>query len=251
MEEEVRKHFCEYQGVLCEMTKAEQEYNAMQEKLSNTLTDIRESYERGSEEEKFQQLLRKMLEEQYALTAAFSKQLRQECEKRGLHPMPLQMLKDLVRSSVAKFTEEERIRQKNALVRAYDENILLFFRHSAEILCNPLWFHAETPIRIYGISSKITIGMMIELWQEDDELFVVHNGKDESLVSHFAGSPMTGSTWLKLVSLRTGKTSDTHTGGFGARVKRLAEIIKATNKPADCTPVRLVDLVQILKDKEA
>lgn len=251
MEEEVRKHFFEYQSVLCEMTKAEQERNAKFETLNNRLNGARDSYERGSEEDKFRQFLHAATEEHYALAAAFSKQLREECEKRGLHPIPLQMLKDLVNNSVKAFREEERIRQKHALIRAYNENILLFYRHSAEILCNPLWYHAAIPVCIYGISDTITIGMMVGLWQKDDEYFVTHDGRDESLVTNFSGSPLSGSTWLKLVSLRTGKTIVTHSGGFLARVKRLAEIIKATSKPDDCTPVRLVDLVQILKDREA
>lgn len=78
--------------------------------------------------------------------------------------------------------------------------------------------------------------MMIRLCQEDDEQFVVHNGKVESLVTHVSGSPLSGSTWLKLFSLRTAKTLETPTRGLGARAKRLAEVVKSTNKPLTARP---------------
>lgn len=98
---------------------------------------------------------------------------------------------------------------------------------------------------------SVTIGAMLKLWTADDPLFVVHDGKDEKVVTHFSGSPLSGTSWLKMVSLRTGKTTDTHGSQFGARAKKLGETISAMKMPADVTPVRLVDLVQILKDKEA
>lgn len=250
IEEEVHKHFCEYQSVLCEMAKAEKEYNEGLEALNNKLSSVRDSYERGSEEDKFMQFLHTAMEEQYALTAAFSKQLRQECEKRGLHPMPLQMLKDLITGSVRKFKEEERIRESNALRSAYEKNILLFNRHRAEILCNPLWYHAIVPIRIYGIKGLVTIGAMLRAWASNDPLFVEHDGDDDLLIINYAGSPLSGMTSATVVSMHTGKTKGIHTGGFLARTKLLGDIMNSTPIPPDCTPVRLVDLVQILKDKE-
>lgn len=251
MEEEVRKHFCAYQSVLCEMTKAEQEYNEALEGLKNKFVGGRDSYERGSEEEKFQTLVHTVMEEHYALTAAFSKRLREACAQRGLHPMPLQMLKDLVTGAVRKFKEEERKREADALRSAYERNILLFNRHREEILGNPLWHHAIVPVRIYGIKGIITIGAMLRAWATGDPLFVQHEGDDELLIIHYAGSPLSGMTSATAVSTRTGKARALHTDGFSARTKLLRDIMEATPTPSDCTPVRLVDLVQILKDMEA
>lgn len=251
MEEEVRKHFCAYQSVLCEMAKAEQECNEALEALKNKISGARDAYERGAEEEKFQTLLHTVIEEHYALTAARSKRLRDECARRGLHPMPLQMLDELVTGAVRKFKEEERTRESNALRNAYEKNILLFNRHRDAILCNPLWHHAIVPLRVYGIKGIITIGAMLRAWGTGDPLFVEHDGDDPLLIIHYAGSPLSGMTSATAVSTRTGRTKAIHTSSFSARTKLLHDIMEATPTPPDCTPVRLVDLVQILKDKEA
>lgn len=128
----------------------------------------------------------------------------------------------------------------------YKGNLPLFYRNREAIYRRREWFLARTPVTIYGITSPITIGTLLRLWDSGSKYFQCECREcgSTAYVYSYAGNPMTGTTTISCRCFRCGNVFNKRTGGWIARTKTLAQAIKQYQ--ADIDKVEAVSLKELV-----
>lgn len=135
----------------------------------------------------------------------------------------------------------------------YKSNLPLLYRNREAIYRRREWFLARTPITIYGITSPITIGTILKLWDSGSKYFhcKCRECGSAAYVYGYAGNPMTGTTTISCCCFRCGNFFTKRTDGWTSRTKALAQAIKLYQADIKMTAaISLNELVEILRLNE-
>lgn len=135
----------------------------------------------------------------------------------------------------------------------YKANLPILYRNREAIYRHREWFLATTPVTVYGITSPITIGTLLKLWDGGNKYFqcVCRECGDTAYVYGYAGNPMTGTTTISCCCFHCGNVFTKRTDGWTARTKTLVQAIKRYQADIKMTSaISLNELVEILRLNE-
>lgn len=128
---------------------------------------------------------------------------------------------------------------------AYNDNIDLFFRHREEIINNPEWYYAITPLYVYGLGHRVPLGALLRAYEEThDPLWLYHTNKAPLL----SESPLRDAP---LVAPEPNMTRSLKTGKLIHRTKFLLKVILDHPMPDGLIPCMLLEVADALNEKEA
>lgn len=132
----------------------------------------------------------------------------------------------------------------------YKANLPLLYRNRETIYNRRDWFLAKTPVTVYGVTSPITIGTLLKLWDGGSRYFRCECREcgSTAYVYGYAGNPMTGTTTISCRCFRCGNVFTERTGDWTAKTKALVKAMRQYQADLETVEaISLKDLADILR----